>query len=145
MEVFLLFHFLTKMHRNWYLGWVLDVQTHWSYFASLTVHGVGLAVMCWTFCSRLSAKNFMQNSGFSETGFIVFSQSRVISCCQLCSANRAVGMYTWPWKPATKTSLFLFSYLFFPPIPVASFRVVYCCWDGVIFFSRNLELEFLDH
>lgn len=85
-----------------------------------------LAAVCWTFCSRLSAKYFMQNSGFSETGFIVFSQSHIINCCQLCDANRGIGMYIWPWKQTTETSLSLFNWLFFPSIPVASIHVVYC-------------------
>lgn len=85
----------------------------------------GLAAMCWTFCSRLFAKYFMQNSGLSETGFIAFSQSPIISCCELCDANGGVGMYIWPWKQ-TKTRLSLFNWLLFPLIPVASVHVVYC-------------------
>lgn len=64
----------------WLLGfWMYKhiglILYHWQ--------STGLAAMCWTFCSRLFAKYFMQNSGLSETGFIAFSQSRIISCCEL--------------------------------------------------------------
>ena len=86
----------------------------------------GLAAMCWTFCPRLSAKYLMQNSGFSETGFIVFSQSLIINCCQLCDAKRGADIYIWSWKQTTKTSQALFNWWFFSPIPVASVHVVYC-------------------
>ena len=29
----------------------------------------------------------------SETGFIVFSQSLIINCCQLCDAKRGADIY----------------------------------------------------
>lgn len=104
-----------------------------------------LAAVCWTFCSRLSAKYFMQNSGFSETGFIVFSQSHKLLSAMWCKQRNwyvYMALKTNHRNKPVSVQLAVF--------PFHSCSLNSCCllleaWDGVIFFSRNLELEFLDH